>query len=156
MTARLLAILRWLWSPARWATRRFGKRAVDRQALVREGSRAVTHVIELVNTLGPGSILSGSDEHHSKRLRERESRWTRMRHELLRYANRHPSDPVRATAHELEQAVYADLATTAALLRKRNTEATMEATMDTYRASERAHRVALETAERLMVEIREY
>jgi hypothetical protein len=146
----LLTIPRWPWSLVRWARRRLGKHALDSHALVREGSRVVTPVIELVNTLGPASIVWGTDEQHESRLQERHTMWSVMRGYLLTYANQHPSNRVRASAHELAEAVSADLVGTAWLLRARKTESTM----DSYHASEQAHAEALAKAERLMAEIR--
>jgi hypothetical protein len=148
----LLTIPRWLWSPIRWAGRRLRRHALDRHALVREGSRVVAPVIELVNTVGPTPILWGSDEHQEAHLQERHTMWSVMRGHVLTYANQHPSDRVRASAHELADAVSVDLVKTALLLRGRKTESTM----DSYHASEQAHAEALDKAERLMDEIRRY
>lgn len=148
----LLTIPRVLWSPVRWTVRRLRKQGLDRQALVREGSRIVTPIIELTKTLGPESILWGTDEHHEERLQERAAMWQVSRGHLMTYANQHPSDRVRSSAHELDEAVSVDLARTALLLHRRKTETTM----DLFHASEQAHAEALALGERLVVEIRRY
>jgi hypothetical protein len=59
----ILAALRGAWAPVRWAGRRFRRHALDRHALVREGSEVVTPVIEFTRSAGPGSIMFGTDEY---------------------------------------------------------------------------------------------
>jgi hypothetical protein len=104
-----------------------------------------------VKTLGPKSIVWGADEQHEG-LRESHNTWSVLRGEVLTYANQHPSDRIRVMAHELAEAVSADLVKTVLLLRTRKSESTMEP----YHASEQAHAEALEKAERLMAAIRSY
>lgn len=148
----VLTIPRLLWSSIRWVTRRFRRYAVDRQALVGEGSEVVTPVIQLVKAIGPLSITWGTDEENSRRLTKRLAQWKRLSGPLMAYANRHPSDRVKALGAEVENVVMADLTSTALLLKTRKTAETK----DVFDASERTHAEALEKVELLMNEIRRY
>jgi hypothetical protein len=49
-----------LWSPAQATRRRIKKWGADRQALVREGSEAVTPVIQLAQEVGPVGVMWGT------------------------------------------------------------------------------------------------
>jgi hypothetical protein len=85
-------------------------------------------------------------------LNERQAEWQALRDALMEYANQHPSDRVRQLGHDVEQAVWADLRSTAFLLRARRGETTTES----FHASEQAHADALAKTERLMAEVRRY
>jgi hypothetical protein len=85
-------------------------------------------------------------------VQERADQWPELRDALMTYANHHPSDRVRVLAEEVEGVVWTDLNHTAVLLATRGTATT---TQD-FEASERSHKNALETTERLMKEIRRY
>jgi hypothetical protein len=147
----LLYIPRLIWAPFKWADRRWQKRGIDRRALVRESAEVVTPIKELVlRSLGPVSIVWGSDEQLHKALQEASDQLDGMHSRLLTYANQHPSD--RKLAHEAVDAVWGDWRSTVSLLMERN----RSTTMDIYHASERYHDQALDTAERLMQEIRRY
>jgi hypothetical protein len=149
----LLTVPRLLWAPARWAGRQIRRRALDRQALVREGSTVLTPIISLTKQeLGPQSILWGADEEHLARLKREHLTWNQMRSQLMRYANQHPSDRVRGLAHEVEIAVEVDFRDTVVLLQSRKSAATPDA----YDASQNSHAEALEKTERLMTEIRRF
>ena len=121
----LLTVPRLVWAPARWVKRKIQRRALDRQALVREGSEVLTPVIQLAKSLGPNAITWGADEENQAYLQERKDSWLGLRESLLTYANQHPSDAVRALAHDVNEAVWEDLRNTAWLLRARRTERLM-------------------------------
>ena len=148
----LLSIPRLVWAPVRWIARRFRRYAVDRQSLVREGSTVVTPVSQLVQALGPESIVWGTDEQNKDLLAQRYEKWEELRGPLMTYGNHHPSDRVKEQAAEVEQAVMLDLNRTVLLLATRRTATTMDA----FEESKRAHADALEKTDRLIEEIRSY
>jgi hypothetical protein len=104
------------------AARRIRRYAVDRQALVREGSAAATPVIQFTKTLGPLSVTWGPAEENRAKLQERYEAWPELRDALATYANQHPSDRVRKLGQEVETAVAQDLHHTAFLLGSQRTD----------------------------------
>jgi hypothetical protein len=71
----LLTIPRLVLAPLRWSVRKAQRWTTDRRALVKEGSNAVTPVVQLVKGLGPTSIMLGTDEHNAAYLKERHAEW---------------------------------------------------------------------------------
>ena len=86
----LLTLPRFAWGPVRWAAARWKRRTLAQHALVREGSEAVTPVIDFAKTLGPESILIGSNEFLAGELRKKYEKWSELRCPLLTYGNHHP------------------------------------------------------------------
>jgi hypothetical protein len=149
----LLTVPRALWTPVTGARRWLRKWHADRQALVREGSEIVTRVQQYVESLGPASLVWGTNEQAGEYLEERRATWNNdLRWPLRTYVNLHPSDDVVRLGHELEQAVGADLSATIYLLMSRQSAEAQNA----YVESDRAHGVALEQAQAMMDEIRRY
>jgi hypothetical protein len=126
-------------------------RRAERTALRREGSTVITPVTELLNGLGPESIMFGSDEQIGSYLQEVHRRWWEERRPaLLQFANHQPSERVRRFANELVDAVGTALASTIYLWRTRNTATTMDA----FNEAQQRKQEALEKADELMAEIR--
>jgi hypothetical protein len=148
----LLTIPRLLLTPLRWSVRKAQRWTTDRRALVKEGSTAVTPVVQLVKGLGPTSIMLGTDEQNAAYLKERHAEWQKLRGPLMTFGNHHPSDRVRSLVGELETAVNADMGDTTFLLSSRHSEYAHEA----FKSSERSHEEAVTKGEELMKEIRRY
>jgi hypothetical protein len=127
-----------------------GRRA-ERRELRREGAAVITPVSELVNGLGPESIMFGSNEQISGYLDEVRRRWWEERRPaLLQYGNHHPSERVRRFANELVDAVGNTLASTIYLWRTLNTATNMDA----FNEAQQRKQEALAKADELMTEIR--
>jgi hypothetical protein len=149
----VLAVLRLVWAPVTWGRRRLRRRYADRQALIREGAEIVTRVQQFAESLGPTSIMLGSDDENRVYLQDRHATWhNELRGPLRTYANLHPSDEVRQHGRELESAVGADLSATIYLLSMRNSQEAQNA----YLESDRAHKAAAAQSEVLMNAIRHY
>jgi hypothetical protein len=113
----------------------------------------VTRVQQFAESLGPTSIMLGSDDENRVYLQDRHATWhNELRGPLRTYANLHPSDEVRQHGRELESAVGADLSATIYLLSMRKSQEAHNA----YLESDRAHKAAAAQSEALMNAIRQY
>jgi hypothetical protein len=127
-------------------------RAAERRELRREGARVVTPVQEILRRLGPAAVTFGSDDQIRAGLVETHGRWqNEVRANLREYANHHPCDRVRKIAVELAEAVDKAYVSTQWFFGVRDQGQAMQAA---YEAADRQQREAVETAERLMAEIR--
>jgi hypothetical protein len=149
----LLWLPRTLASAWGWAWGRTKRHALNRQQLVKEGSEVVSRVQHFVESIGPTSIVWGTNEQASEYLQERHRVWhEELKGPLRAYANGHPSDEVRHLGRDVERMVADDLSATIYLLSSRNSADAGNA----HRASAEAHQKAQLEAERLMIAIRAY
>jgi hypothetical protein len=80
----------------------------------------VSRVQQFAESLGPTSIMFGSDDAHRAYLQDRHSTSHKeLRGPLRTYANLHPSDEIRRLGREVESAVGSDLSATIYLLAMR-------------------------------------
>lgn len=129
-----------------------GRRA-ERRELRREGAAVITPVTELLNGLGPESIMFGSDEQVASYLDQVRKRWWEERRPaLLQFANHQPTgrERVRRLANELADAVSLAYASTTYLWRSRNTAEDM----GPFNEAQHRKQEALAKAEELMAEVR--
>jgi hypothetical protein len=147
----LLWLPRTLASAWGWGWGKVKRRAADRQALVKEGSEVVSRVQHFTESIGPASIMVGSDEQISEYLQERHRTWHQdLRGPLRTYSNAHPSDTVRSLGNAVEIAVAADLSSTIYL------RSTLNTATGGFEEAERLHKEALSLGRRLMKAIRDY
>ena len=104
----LLALPRLVLWPIRWSWERVKRHAIDRQALVREGSAVVTPAIQVAKGLGPVSIMFGRDDQVWDYLEEKRTEWDALSVKVLTCGNHHPSERVRRLAHDAVDAVWSD------------------------------------------------
>jgi hypothetical protein len=139
----LLAVLRFPWAPVTWGRRRLRRRYADRQALIREGSEIVSRLQQFTESLGPASIMLGSDDEHRVYLLGRHATWHNdLRAPLRTYANLHPSDQVWQLGRDVDSAVGSGLTATIYLLSMRNSQEAH----NTYLESVQAHKAAVARA----------
>lgn len=67
---------------------------------MRDGSAALTPMIELARMVGPTGIMWGDAKQIEQRFAGWADDWERLRQSLLTYANAHPSETVREQAEE--------------------------------------------------------
>src|SRR4051794_1577260 len=96
----ILSTVRIAISPLLWVRRSLRKHFADKQKLVREGARVVTPVIESARDFNPGSVVWGNEDAIREKMNTAEEAWFKRRFSLLVYANQHPSDAIRTSAHE--------------------------------------------------------
>jgi hypothetical protein len=126
-------------------------RTAERRELRRDGAHVVTPVQETLRRLDPGAVAIGTAEQGRKFLRETHAQWQNgTRGQLCEYANRHPSQRVRALALELAEAVDRSYVSTQWFFGVRDGSAKPVA----YEAAERQHAEALKLSETLMAAIR--
>jgi hypothetical protein len=107
----------------------------------------VTRVQQFAESLGPASIMLGSDDENRVYLQDQHATWhNELRGPLRTYANLHPSEEVRKYGREVESAVSTDLSATIYLLSMRNSQEAHNA----YLESDRAHKAAAAQSEALM------
>jgi hypothetical protein len=123
----LLTLPRLAWGPVRWAIGFFRRRTLAQHSLVEEGSEAVTPVIDFAKSLGPESIMVGSNDYIAGELKKKYERWNELRGPLLTYENHHPSDRIRELTKDAAEAVALDLSRTTYLFQTRPTATTMSA-----------------------------
>jgi hypothetical protein len=109
-----------LLSPGLWVRRKVKKWGADRQTLIREGSAAVTPIIELAQHVGPVGVMWGDDQQINQRFTDWAVRWDELRAGLLTYANYHPSEKVKSQAHAFAASLSAIKASTKRRTRRSN------------------------------------
>ena len=152
MLALLLNIGSFLVGLPKWVWRRLKRRFVDRSALVVEGARVVTPVIETTERASLIAVALGSNEEISERMQALQDDWVKQRTELLTYAHGHPSENVRKLGLESSAAVEALFALLRYVYAMRHTNESAQAAMS---APERQD-AARAKADALMQAIRDY
>jgi len=130
---------------------RLSGRREERRELRREGSSVITPAKELVNGLGPDSLIWGTDEQVNGYLNDCHKKWwEELRGPLMVYLNHHPSARVRRLGEDFATSVQQTLAATRYhfLMRKSAT------TMEDYEAATKAKEEALAKADELLGAIR--
>jgi hypothetical protein len=122
---------------------------------MREGSEAVTPVIDMAKQVGPTAIMLGTNEEVTTRMRGLDEEWTAQRRNLLTYANAHPSEDVRKLAAELSGAVGTSFSATWYLFVTRDTAVGDEG-MSNFHNAERRQQEAVALAEKFLEKIRSY
>lgn len=141
-----------LLAPLRWLNGKLRRHYLDRQAFVREGSKALTPVIAFVKKAGPVGASFGEHKEISARLQEWNEEWNALRTPLLTYANQHPSEEIRELVGELDEAVGKQLGAVHWLFLRMLTEDVLTA----YEGARDRQNESASLAQKLLKKIREY
>ncbi len=122
---------------------------------MREGSEAITPMIELARMVGPTGIMWGERAEIEERFVGWADEWEQKRAALLTYANGHPSDEAKELAREVVAEMSTSLGATRYLFLSVHTRGMSEG-MDTFHNSEKRQQEAIALAEHLLEKIRRY